>query len=209
MKIREEFFKSVPFALRVLWVALILGPLSWIIIRTSSVAGVTSSEAASWVQAVGSIGAIIGAAAVALWQMNNSRKQSGADKLEKQLAMYAVIHTAAEWAVSAGKFVGKAPPDWAFRASWMNSLGPAFSASLQIISKVPAHELGSPQLVTQFVTIIGGMETIDRTVNNYLSEKPSMDRTSKFYREIQGQANVIESGWGKFVADSGYKDFRL
>ncbi|WP_295460460.1 hypothetical protein [uncultured Pseudomonas sp.] len=207
MKIREELAKSVPFALRLLWVALILGPLSWIVIRTNSLGWVSGAEAASWVQAVGSIGAIIGAGAVANWQMQKSQSQSEKDKVERQQAMYAVIHNAAEWASSAGSFVSKTPEDWAFQISWNLHMGPSFSASLQSITKVPAHELGSPLLVTQFVTIVGGMETINRVVGGYMRE-PSSEPVA-VYAHMEQQALIIKHAWSKFVAVSGYKDFRL
>ena len=40
------------------------------------ISGMTSSEWASWVQAIGSIAAIFGAAGVAIWQSNKQQKNS-------------------------------------------------------------------------------------------------------------------------------------
>ena len=62
MSAKTLLLGSAPFALRTLWVCLIGGPTAWVLMTSvNSIVPVTSSEIAAWVQALGSIGAIIGA----------------------------------------------------------------------------------------------------------------------------------------------------
>lgn len=73
MNVKTLLLCSVPFALKTLWVCLIAGPTAWVLMTSvKSIVPVTSSEMAAWVQAFGSIGAIIGA----VWiSMQHHRKE--------------------------------------------------------------------------------------------------------------------------------------
>lgn len=204
MSIKGELLKSAPFALRVMWLGLILGPVFWVLLNTSKFAGVNSTEAASWVQAFGSIAALIGTAVVANWQMRNAQRQSDSEKAERQRAMYAVVHSAVEWASSAGSFVEKSPGDWYFRDTWSSSLGSSFSASLQALVKVPAHELGGPRLVVQFVSIVGAMENVKVAVDKYMSSNPNRKDTIEFYELVEAQLLTLQRSWAEFIKISSY-----
>ena len=69
--------------------------------------GMKSSDVASWVQAVGSIGAIAGAYAVASWQIRKQKKQQDLDRVNRLYAMCAVVRCAAEHIESTSVFLSK------------------------------------------------------------------------------------------------------
>lgn len=82
----------------------------------------TSSELASWVQAVGSIAAIWGALHVSNSQ---HRRQIHAEKksaVNKAKARMAVVKNAAEYGLSMANFAAKAPPYFVFVSSWKMTL---------------------------------------------------------------------------------------
>lgn len=71
MKIEELLRESAPFAIKTLWVCLLVGPTMWVLGGSLlPVAEIGSSELASWVQAIGSIAAIL----IAIWVASSQRR---------------------------------------------------------------------------------------------------------------------------------------
>ncbi|WP_192558117.1 hypothetical protein [Pseudomonas allokribbensis] len=66
MSIRKAMIDSAPFAIRLVWVILLCVPVSWLLMSSAAKSGVlttpASVAAAAWMQAIGSILAIAGAA---------------------------------------------------------------------------------------------------------------------------------------------------
>lgn len=61
MGLRVQLELSAQFAIKLMWVCLIVGPTTWIMVPLVSWAGMNKSDVAAWVQAVGSVAAICSA----------------------------------------------------------------------------------------------------------------------------------------------------
>jgi len=83
---------SAVFAIRAMWIALIVVPASWILIETLSkvfsLSGPESTAAAAWTQGIGSILAIIGAGIFPYWHQSRVESRK-ADRLRSIVLMLA------------------------------------------------------------------------------------------------------------------------
>lgn len=61
MKLTGYLENSAPFAIKLLWVVIMVVPATWILFVSLKSYGILSAEIAAWFQAVGSVGAIIAA----------------------------------------------------------------------------------------------------------------------------------------------------
>lgn len=203
MNFSKHLENSAPFAIRLLWLCLIVGPTFWLISSVIRFAGMTSSEAASWVQAIGSIGAIAGACAVAIWQNHKQQVHREKEKSDRLLSIYAVIESSARHAISLGGLAEKRPPDFVFRGSWSSVTGAPVRATVHGLKAIPVHELGKAELVVQCMSIIGAMTQMLTDVDLYLSEPPSMERTLDTYEKVSLQAKLVAYSWDKFSEHAG------
>lgn len=203
MGFRKQLQNSAPFAIRVLWVSFIAGPTFWLVSSAIKLVEMTSTEAASWVQAFGSIGAIVGAFAVANWQAQKQQLHLDQQKLDRLQAMHAVVQSAAEHAKSMGDFAKDRPPDFALIGFWTTGLGGPFQAALQALKAIPVHELGHAALVVQCMSIIGAMTQMQADVEHYLSEQPSMELTVDTYSKVDLQVKLVAFSWGKYAEHAG------
>jgi len=97
---------SAQFAIKAMWVSLILGPTFWLIASLVQWSGMNKSEVAAWVQAVGSVAAIFAAVWIA---RRDSRIRAGAEKkakkdaAERSLAVAKDARTRVRAAISGAK----------------------------------------------------------------------------------------------------------
>lgn len=93
---------------------------------------------AAWVQAIGSVAAIIGAIWIATAQGRSARR-------EKQIAIFAVVHAAVVEARRIRKLLRTDDPELELSAKYHHSIIDSYFGAL---SNCPVHELHSPAAVT-------------------------------------------------------------
>ncbi|MBI6911089.1 hypothetical protein [Pseudomonas palleroniana] len=144
----------------------------------------SSSELASWVQALGSIGAIWGALAVSRKQISS---QSNADTKRAELrdgAYLAVIESACKNVRKLSEYVEGCPTLNAFLFMWDYHVGGLFESNLEMLKGIPAHELGSYDLVVSHSVMITKMIRIQNRVREL--------------REVSNQYKRVQERWVKF-----------
>ncbi|WLH32609.1 hypothetical protein [Pseudomonas canadensis] len=142
-----------------------------------------SSELASWVQALGSIGAIWGALAISRKQMSS---QSNADTKRAELrdgAYFAVVESACKNVRKLSEFVENGPTLNAFLMIWDYHVGGLFENNLEMLKGIPAHELGSYDLVVSHSVMITKMIRIQNRVREL--------------REVSQQYKRVQARWVK------------
>lgn len=157
---------------------------------------------AYWVQAIGSIGAIIGAFSVSAIQLRSYEKQRRSDVQEKAEAFYAVIKNAVENSIGIGDLVEKSPPDFVFRTAWAMYLGDLIRTSLDGMKGIPVHELGTYERVSFYGVILGGIYKLQYEAEVYLASDPEMEITLATYESIRVQSGIIKHGWNEFQKHS-------
>lgn len=153
---------------------------------------------ASWVQAVGSVGAIVGAFAISNGQSRRHerlRKQESMDRFE---AYYAVLKNAVESSISVAEFAEKNVADFEFRSVWGKYLGELLRASLEAAKAIPVHELSDYKLVMYYSGIMGTIYKLHNEVESYMASAPSMELTFKVYDDLKTQSSLIKFDWEQF-----------
>ncbi|MFI7799313.1 hypothetical protein PSFL_03830 [Pseudomonas sp. DD1] len=199
----RDFFRStLGFAFRTFWVCFFISFFLILVVLTLRFAGsVKSSDVAAWVQAIGSIGAIAGAYAVANWQIQKQKHQQDQQEENRLQAMYAVVRCAAEHLESTRVFAAKRPPKLAFAAFWQYMSG-AFEASLEALKVLPVHELGRAGLVINCMYIIGAMSKLQSTIDQYMIE--SLDeKLEETYAAIITHVDLSTHSWTQFSKHAG------
>lgn len=136
----------------------------------------TPSDWAAWVQAVGSIGAIIAGFRVANKQSKNAAAQARLDRLEADddrltaafsVAMYAadLIHEAARQAASRASVGGYLEVSCYYLD---------FEGAARALQAIPLHDLRSSAMIGGLLKIHRCVESIDRMTNNAQAD-PSFD----------------------------------
>ncbi|MCE0912612.1 MULTISPECIES: hypothetical protein [Pseudomonas] len=171
-------------------------------IRTYSL---NSSEVASWVQAFGSIAAIWGAFAISNGQVRKAEEERKEEGKQRLAACYAVIQSAADHSNSLSEMIKQGPPHPAFKYGWDSVLGELFQASLNSLKQIPAHELGSYELVVSYQGITGSVAKILSLVSDFKAREAFLDsEAGHLYGELLGQCYFIGFRWAKFKEASGF-----
>lgn len=200
--VKGLFRSSLDFALKTFWACFFVSFFFVLVVVTLKYAGsVKSSDLASWVQAVGSIGAIAGAYAVANWQIQKQKNQQEVQDKNRLLAMYAVVRCAAEHLESTRVFAEQRPPKAALNVFWLHMSG-AFEASMEALKVLPVHELGHAELVINCMFIIGAMSKLQLKINQYV-ESGAEDQIEGAYMEILTHANLSTHSWKQFSKYAG------
>lgn len=159
----------------------------------------TSSELASWVQAVGSIAAIWGALHVSKIQHRRQIIAQRDEAIRKARARLAVVKNAADHGMSTGDFAGKKPPAFAFVSTWKLNLDVTTGAALKALEALPSHELGSYELVLSYSGILGGLVQLRAEANRFVDlNVPSSEQAVAAYDGIELQGRMIEIQWLEF-----------
>lgn len=162
----------------------------------------TSSELASWVQAVGSIAAIWGALYVSNSQHRRQLLSEKKSSVNKAKARMAVVKNAAEYGLSVASFARKTPPAVVFITTWKMTLDVTTGAALKALEAIPVHELGTYELVVSYGGLLGGLVKIRAVTNTFLeSGKFDDDHVFAAYNDIQLQGSLIEMYWEQFQRD--------
>ncbi len=93
MKIKDALRESAPFAIRTMWVCLLVAPTVWVLGGSLlPVVNIGSSELASWVQAIGSIAAIL----IAVWVASSQRRAQLQDEKARSQLVECHVRSLAE-----------------------------------------------------------------------------------------------------------------
>ncbi|WP_414156540.1 hypothetical protein [Pseudomonas sp. BNK-30] len=170
-------------------------------------------ELASWVQAFGSIGAIWGALAVSRKQIN---MQASADAKREELrdgAYLAVMESACKNVRKLSEFVDSGPTLNGFLLMWDYHVGGLFESNMEILKGIPAHELGSYELVVSHSVVMAKMIRIQGVVRGLREadehHKQVQERWVKYqYSEITGDNEVVQDALERYkVALAVKRDF--
>lgn len=142
------------------------------------------SELASWVQAIGSIGAIWGALSINRRQLRN-HDLAKVDEIEERAGAYlAVVESACRNAKKIADFVSDDPSASALKLLWDYNFGELFKTKLNMLKGIPAHELGSYDLVEAHSVIVAKMIRIESIVLGMA--------------ELDGKYKRIQENWAKY-----------
>lgn len=173
----------------------------------------SKSELASWVQAFGSIGAIWGALAVGRKQIA-SQINTDAKRAELREGAYlAVMESACKNVRKLSEFVEGGPTLNGFLLMWDYHVGGLFESNMEMLKGIPAHELGSYDLVVSHSVVITKMIRIQGVVRRLREVderyKRVQDRWVKYqYSEITGDNEVVQEALEKYkVALADKRDF--
>ncbi len=159
----------------------------------------TSSELASWVQAVGSIAAIWGAFSISNRQVTRQEKIRAQESKRSAQAQLAVVKNAADYGKSMGEFASKTPPPFALILAWRMTLDVTTSAALDSLRVLPVHELGSYEQVLHFNGILAALVKLRADVNTYVNGGDESEAvTFAAYQAFDIQSKMIEHHWVQF-----------
>lgn len=171
----------------------------------------TSSELASWVQAVGSIAAILGALkvgrlqienqnAVLLEQVRNQNEEKNKELRARAIAMFAVVQCCANQAEALSGIAKQEMPVEILKMTWEAHLKELSLANLAAIKAIPTFELGSYDLVVthshilaSFMNLISELERVvvgDRTFH--------APESSEIYAGVIQHNGVLQYGFSVF-----------
>lgn len=153
---------------------------------------------ASWVQAVGSIGAILGAFAISAAQSRRHEKLLRREASDRFDAYYAVVKNAAETSMLVTEFAHNKSADFEFRSVWEKYLGELLRASLDAAKAIPVHELEDYKLVVYYSGLMGTIYKLHHGVERYMSSRPSMEITLELYESMLTQSSMIQFDWKRF-----------
>ncbi len=164
----------------------------------------TSSEVASWVQAVGSIAAIWGALSIGRKQIANQIEMSHKERVERTKSFYAVVEGAVDALTKIGNVSSKKPSLEAYDIFINNYFGERFKISLHMLKGVPAHDLGSYELVMAYSKILSSMTYVSlllaelsEAIGTGLGRKPP-GWMSNTYGLIELHSSMAQRAWAEF-----------
>ncbi|MGF6692963.1 hypothetical protein M2318_003040 [Metapseudomonas resinovorans] len=160
----------------------------------------TASELASWVQAVGSIAAILGAFMISHRQLERQQIERERERRSKADAFYAVVENAAKYSESVRELVSvKRPSVVVFIEIWKRYLAHEVGLSIKGLEAMPAHELGSYKLVLFQVSILAGMIKATSEIESFVARSSfSEQEVLGFYSEITVQLDLVDKFWRDF-----------
>lgn len=153
------------------------------------------SELASWVQAIGSIGAIWGALSIGRKQLE-SHDSARADELKaKSEAYLAVIESACKNSAKLADLLRGGARLSGLELLWDYHIGELFRVNLNMLKTIPAHELGGYDFVVAHSVVLTKMIRMESCLL-YLFE------TQKQYKKLQPR-------WVQFQYDAIISDDEL
>ena len=166
---------------------------------------------ASWVQAIGSILAIVGAVAVsrsqaatqnaiALGQIQHQIDMNKRERVDRAVAFYAVIDCAATWCNAIYSTAAEDGSPEMLRAVWVSHLREVSQANLHALRSIPAYELGSYELVVGYGTVLATFVKYISEVEVVIEGGRSLDvpETMGIFGGIKHQNALMQAGFGAF-----------
>ncbi|WP_042955580.1 hypothetical protein [Pseudomonas sp. G5(2012)] len=153
---------------------------------------------ASWVQAVGSIGAIIGAFAISYSQNRRHERLKKEDAADRFEAYYSVLKNSVETCMSVARLAEEKVADFEFREVWNKYLREMLRTSLEAARAIPAHELSDYKLVVYYSGIVGSIHKFCYEVERYAGVEPKQELTLALYETLKSQSALISFDWEGF-----------
>lgn len=207
MKIRAFLkYGSVALLLCVVAFVLAIGTLTLAFDpKIGTYAPKSSSDAASWIQAIGSIGAIIGAFLIGERQakrernrLDDARAKSEGDLQRAQLAIVSLLH---EFGQRFGRAYD-AEESSILQVEWDTALKNSVRAALNAFDAMPLHELKSSNQAQAAAEVRSTVQSIYDITASYLNGRPfAIDDpdTEKAFRKARGECEIhllaLNVGW--------------
>lgn len=164
-----------------------------------------SDAAPAWVQAVGSIAAIValfqGARVQARMQFRHALRMERRAEKQRRRALTAVVKVAVDYGVAITEFASKRPPRFAFVKSWEWVTGQAIEASIRALDALPMHEIGDPEFVINAAGIRGSLANIHGQAMEIASNtglEVDMQRYIECLKEIEDIGRIMVAYTAKF-----------
>ncbi len=166
---------------------------------------------ASWVQAIGSILAIVGAVAVsrsqaatqnaiAVGQIQHQIDMSKMAAIDRAVAFYAVVDCAATLCDAIYITAAKDQSPKMLRAVWISHLREVSQAHLHALRGVPVYELGSYELVVGYGTVLATFVKFISEVEIVIEGGRSLDvpEAMGVFGGMGQQNALMQAGFGAF-----------
>lgn len=164
-----------------------------------------SAEVASWVQAIGSILAIVGAIYVGRSQANESLRQAhlmrDLDRKGRQDAIFAVVQAVYIRCITVRAHAKAGNSVTNLREYWAREGEADFSAALTTLLSLPLYELKSANLVLDIHGIQGPMTKIQSALDRIDRHWDSLTIADQreIMKTIRTQVTLAETSWLMFV----------
>jgi hypothetical protein len=157
------------------------------------------SGLASWVQAIGSIAAILAAFNIGNQQIKSQNKQRAREQEYKTEAYYAVVMNAVKKIESFGALIERNTSPEDIQLNWNMLYSQIFSACQNSLRALPAHELGSYNMVDGFFNVSGVVNSIISVADRYVpSCNSDPEALVKLRYDILHQCKVCELSMNTF-----------
>ncbi|MGP5513554.1 hypothetical protein [Pseudomonas helleri] len=161
------------------------------------------SDGAGWVQAIGSIAAIVAAFMIGNQQNRRQEKMQEDDRRRRSRAMYAVVKHSYQTVSNVTFFLANGISPDLFRANWAVLFGQSMESSYQSLLQIPPHELGSDDLVIAYNGLVGSLGTVRSIIAAALVADAFRDSEIKYMAdEVLTQYRIIKHNWSLFEAAS-------
>lgn len=162
---------------------------------------IESVEIAAWVQAIGSIAAIMGAFSISRNQQLLNERRIAQEEEQKILACCAVVKCTVDNIKSLGKLVGNVPiAELSFAVD--QYLGLTIDASLGALKQIPAHEFRDHRLVVAHNGILGCSEKVARLIQKLALP---LEDEAHFRQLLAWQCHLVSMHWIVFERRFGSK----
>lgn len=181
--------------------------LALAIVFVISLLKMTSTELASWAQAIGSVVAIWGAFKIGNRQIEHQQAQSEKQRKDKAAAFFAVVENAVMCSYTIYEFTAvKAMGGREFSVIWRDFLADEVRVFVRNLEAIPAHELGSYRLVSSHGAILGEMIKVSAEIEKLISGNNFDNVVVKaFYDRLTVFLDRINISWNDFKNASGRK----
>lgn len=168
----------------------------WLLIR---VFHLNSSEIASWVQAIGSIAAILGAFAISNIQVKRQEEQRSIISEQKSKAFFAVVKHAVDHARGVRDALESDELKREFKMGWNSGYSEIFKSSVKSMGLIPVHELGEYDLVIAHNHILAAVINISKRIEEYvLAENLVEQELASLCLNVAGQTAIMDFYWPNF-----------
>jgi hypothetical protein len=154
---------------------------------------------ASWMQAIGSVAAILGAYWIGERQSASAlraARESEIASLKRRLDAYAAVaKSACDQAMNVSKLAG-ALSGQQFKINWIDQNGPVYRSAFASTESIPLHDLGSAEAVRSLIILKTALARMERFIEAQADAGELDEATHAFnQKELFGMAWVIDESW--------------
>lgn len=158
---RKILLGAIAFIFKSLWVfLLVVVGMLMVVISMLFISKWSSSEAAAWTQAVGSIVGIFTAVAIGVHQTKSSSRQRSIEARNKRKSCLAVVEFAAQQGQACSNYLESLRNLRPYVSAWEDKLSSVNKFSLDALAAIPMHELGDHLAVLAYSEIYTNLASI-------------------------------------------------